>query len=105
MKIKKGDNIIVTTGKDKGKTGTVLRVLSKDDSVLVEGINVTTKHQKSRKRGQQGQIVERPTPVHVSNVALKNKKTGKPGRVGYVFEGEGDKAKKVRVMRPSGEKV
>lgn len=105
MKIKKGDNIIVIAGKDRGKEGEVTRVLPKTEKVLVEGINVVTKHQKSRRRGSQGQIIEKPTPIHVSNVALKDKKTGKPVRVGYVIEGEGEKAKRVRVARPSGEKI
>lgn len=105
MKIKKGDNIIVTAGKDRGKSGTVVRALPKLSKVLVEGVNVMTRHQKSRQRGQQGQIIERPMPIDISNVALKDKKTGKPVRIGYTFEGEKGKEKKVRVARPSGEKI
>ena len=76
MKIKKGDNVIMIAGKDRGKSGTVIRAFPKLEKVLVEGVNIVTKHQKSRQRGQRGQIVERPTPVEVSNVALKDKKTG-----------------------------
>ena len=105
MKIKKGDNIIVISGKDRGKTGQVIRAFPKDEKVLVEGINIVTHHQKSRQRGQSGQIVKRPTPIHISNVALKDKKTGKQARIGYVFEGEAGKEKRVRVARPSGEKI
>jgi large subunit ribosomal protein L24 len=105
MKIKKGDSIIVRTGKDRGKTGTVTRVFAKTEQVLVDGINVAKHHQRSRRRGSQGQIVERPMPLHISNVAIVDKKTGKAARVGYIFEGEGDKKKKVRVTRPSGEKI
>jgi len=105
MKVKKGDNIIVTAGKDRGKSGTVLRAFPKKDQVLVDGINMATHHEKSRRRGQQGQIIKKPTPIHISNVALQDAKTKKPGRVGYSFEGEGEKVKKVRVTRPSGEKV
>ncbi len=105
MKIKKGDNVVVIAGKDRGKDGAVIRVFPKKEQVLVEGINIATHHQKSRRRGQQGQIVERPMPLHVSNVGLKDAKTKKPGRAGYVTEGEGDKVKKVRVTRPSGEKA
>lgn len=105
MKIRKGDTVTVIGGKDRGKQGTVLRVFPKKDEVLVEGVNVATHHEKSRRRGQVGQIIERPTPIHVSNVAVKDKKSGKPARIGYMIEGEGEKAKKVRVTRPSGEKV
>ena len=92
-------------GKDRGKSGTVIRAFPKLEKVLVEGVNIVTKHQKSRQRGQRGQIVERPTPVEVSNVALKDKKTGKPVRVGYSFEGEEGKKKRVRVARPTGDKI
>lgn len=104
MKIKKGDNVIVISGKDRGETGTVVRTMPKLDRVLVEGINVMKKHQKSRKQGSQGQIIERPMPIHVSNIALVGKDK-KPARIGYTFEEEGEKRKKVRVLRPSGEKV
>lgn len=105
MKIKKGDNVIVIAGKDRGKSGAVLRAFPKTGKVLVEGVNVSTKHQKSRQRGQQGQIIERPTPVDISNVALKDKKTGKAARIGYTFEEEKGKRKRVRIARPSGEKI
>lgn len=105
MKIKKGDKITVIAGKDRGKSGTVLRALPKKEQVIIEDINVVTRHQKSRRHGQQGQIVQRPAPVHVSNVALVDSKSKKPARVGYTIEGEGEKRKKVRVTRPSGDKV
>ena len=103
MKIRKGDTVKVIAGKDKGKTGTVLTVLRSSDQVLIEGINIATKHEKSRRRGSQGQIIEKSMPVHVSNVALLE--GDKTVRVGYTFEGEGDKRKKVRVARPSGKKI
>lgn len=105
MKIKKGDTVIITAGKDKGKEGAVVRSFPKDMKVLVEGVGMVKKHQKARRRGSQGQIVTKPTPISVSNVAYKDPKTGKPARVGYTTEGEGDKAKKVRVLRPSGTKI
>lgn len=101
MKIKKGDNIIVLSGKDRGKEGVVIRTFPKKEEVLVEGVHVVKRHQRSNRRGQAGQIVERPMPVHVSNVALKDTKTGKPTRVGYVRE----EGKKVRIAQKSGEKV
>lgn len=105
MKIRKGDTVIVITGKDKGKKGTVIETMPKVDRVIVEGVQVGTKHQKSRRRGSQGQILERAMPIHVSNVALVDGKSGKAARVGFSIEGEGKDAKKVRVLRPSGEKV
>ena len=101
MKIKKGDNIIVLSGKDRGKEGVVVRAFPKKEEVLVEGVHVVKRHQRSNRRGQSGQIIERPMPIHVSNVALKDGKTGTPTRVGYVIED----GKKVRVARKSGEKV
>ena len=73
MKIKKGDNIIVITGKDKGKTGKVSKVFPKANSVLVPGINIKKKHQKPRSQNQKGQIIDIPTPVDASNVRLEAK--------------------------------
>ncbi len=105
MKIKKGDSIIVTAGKDRGKEGVITRAFPKRDQVLVEGVNVVTRHKKATRRGSQGQIISKSMPIPVSNVALKDPKSGKPVRVGYSVEGEGEKAKKVRVARPSGLKI
>lgn len=68
MKIKKGDKVIVMTGKDKGKSGSVVRAFPKDSQVLVEGVNIKKLHKKPRKQGEKGRIVEQATPVHVSNV-------------------------------------
>lgn len=105
MKIKKGDSVVVLTGKDKGKSGTVVRAFPKKAQVLVEGMNLVTKHEKSRQRGQQGQRITRPMPMDVSNVALRGKQD-KPVRVGYTVEKqENGKVKKFRVSRPSGEKI
>lgn len=94
---------MVIAGKDKGKTGKVLKTMAKEDKVLVEGINVATKHQKNRRARSQGQVIEKSVPVHVSNVALVSDK--KPVRVGYTVEKDGDKTKKVRIARPSGKKI
>jgi len=105
MKIKKGDTVIVTTGKDRGKSGTVIRAFPKKHEVLVEGINVVGRHKKSNRRGSQGQIIQKPMPIPVANVGFKDAKTGKAVRLGYVIEGEGAKAKKVRVARPTGAKI
>lgn len=94
---------MVTTGKDKGKSGTVLDTLPERMQVIVEGVNVATKHQRARRRRSQGQIIEKSMPIHVSNVALTE--NGKPVRVGYEFQGEGEKRTKVRVARPSGKQI
>lgn len=99
MKIKKGDNIIIVAGKDKGKTGTVLTALPKTDQVIVEGINTIKRHTKNRRMRSQGQIIEMSAPIHVSNVALVEGK--KAVRVGYSVEN----GKKERVARPSGKKI
>lgn len=101
MKIKKGDTVIVRSGKDKGKEGKVLRAFPKKSEVLVEGVHVVTRHQKSRRRGSKGELIHKPMPVPASIVALKDAKTGKAARVGYKVEGE----KKVRIIKKSGEKV
>ena len=105
MKIKKGDTVIVTTGKDRGKSGAVIRVFPKKHELLVEGINIVSRHKKSGRRGSQGQIISKPMPIPSSNVGFKDAKTGKAVRVGYMVEGEGAKAKKVRVVRPTGTKI
>lgn len=103
MKIKKGDTVKVIAGKDKGKTGTVIMTMPKDDKVIVEGVNVQTRHTKNKRARSQGQIIEKSAPIHVSNVALMEGK--KTVRVGYSTEGEGKDAKKIRVARPSGKKI
>lgn len=99
MKIKKGDNVIVLSGKDKGKEGKVLKAIPDVEKVIVEGINVSKRHQKSRQQGKGGEIIEKTMPIHVSNVALMEK--GKPVRVGYKIEGD----KKVRISRQSGQGI
>jgi large subunit ribosomal protein L24 len=103
MKIKKGDTVKVIAGKDKGKTGTILTALKDTNQVIIEGVNVATKHMKNKRTRSVGQIIEKSMPINASNVALME--GDKPVRVGYVFEGEGDKRKKVRVARPSGKKI
>lgn len=103
MKIKKGDTVVVRTGKDKGKTGTVLFTFKADNKVVIEGVNVAKRHQKNRRSRSQGQIIEKSMPIDASNVALLE--GNKPVRVGYTIEGVGDKRTKVRVARPSGKKI
>ncbi|MFT5036731.1 MAG: large subunit ribosomal protein L24 [Candidatus Azotimanducaceae bacterium] len=103
MKIKKGDEVIIIAGKDKGKKGNVIMTIPTNDQVIVEGVNVVTKHQKNKRARSQGQIIEKSAPVHVSNVSLME--GGKAVRTGYKMEGEGKDAKKVRIARPSGATV
>jgi large subunit ribosomal protein L24 len=102
MKIKTGDKVRVRTGKDKGKEGNILQVFPHLERVVVEGVNIMTKH--LRKTGQRaGQKIEFPSPIHVSNVALVSSKSGKSGRVAYkVIEQDGTK-KKIRVIRSKGQ--
>jgi len=100
-KIRKGDQVVVTTGKDKGKRGTVLRVL--EEQVVVENINIAKKHVRPNPmRGEQGGIVDKEMPLHVSNVALYNPTTGKADRVGMKTLDDG---RKVRVFKSNGEVV
>ncbi|MFN2427034.1 MAG: 50S ribosomal protein L24 [Candidatus Binatia bacterium] len=103
--IKKGDTVIVIAGKDKGKTGKVTRVLSEDDKLIVERIAMVKRHRKPR--GQEpGGILEKETPIHISNVMLLCPSVNKPTRVGRkMIDGKDGKPKSVRVARVSGEVV
>ena len=83
MKIKKGDTALIISGKYRGKKGKVLKVFPKEDRVLVEGINLIKKHQKAKRTGEKGQIIEMPKPLQVSNVKLICSKCGKATRAGY----------------------
>ncbi|NNU14845.1 50S ribosomal protein L24 [Parvularcula sp. ZS-1/3] len=103
-RIKKGDKVVVLTGKDKGAEGEVLKVFPKDDKVLVQGCQMITKHVKPSQQSQGG-LQRTEAPIHVSNVALKDPKDGKPTRVGFKIVGEGDDAKKVRFAKRSGEVI
>ena len=85
MNIKRDDKVIVLSGKDKGKSGKVIAADPKADKVIVEGVNVATKHQKAQKKGQDGGILKIETPIYVSKVQLVCPKCGKPTRVGYKF--------------------
>lgn len=100
MKIHKNDNVIILTGKDKGKTGKVLRVLPEIEKVIVEGANIVKRHVKPS-NGKKGEIVSVPSPLHVSNVAAIDPKDKKATRVGYKIDGD----KKIRISKRSGEKI
>lgn len=99
-KIKKGDSVVVLSGKDKGRTGTVLQVLPKDGKVVVEGVNVATRHRKPTQMNPQGGIERTPAPMAISKVAVADK-DGKPTRVRF----EVKDGKKVRVAVKSGETI
>jgi large subunit ribosomal protein L24 len=101
LKIRKGDRVVVRTGRDKGKTGQVLNVLPEDNRAIVQGVNVARRHQKQTP-SQEGGIVAKEIPIHISNLALVDPKSGKPTRVGYKVLGDG---KKVRVAKRSGETI
>jgi large subunit ribosomal protein L24 len=100
-KIRKGDTVVVLTGKDKGKTGEVIRSLPKEQKVVVSGVNVHARHRKPSQVNPQGGIERKEAPLHVSNVAIADPKTGAPTRVRFQ-ERDG---KKVRVAAKSGELI
>jgi large subunit ribosomal protein L24 len=100
-KIKKGDNVVVLTGKDKGKSGEVLRVIPTEDRAVVRGVNVARKHQKQT-ASEQGGIVAKELPIHLSNIALADPKDGKPTRVGFQVTEDG---RKQRVAKRSGDVI
>ena len=102
LKIKKGDRVVVLSGKDRGKHGEVIENMPKDGKVLVRGINIATRHVKPSQAETNGGLKRVEAPMHVSKVALEDPKTGKPTRVGFRIEADGSK---VRVAKRSGEVV
>ncbi len=100
-KIKKGDRVIVTTGRDKGKKGEVIKVFPKEGRALVSGVNTVKRHQKQTQR-QQGGIVNKELPVHLSNLAHVDPKSGEATRIGWKVLGDG---RRVRVAKKSGEVI
>ena len=101
FKIKKGDRVIVITGRDKAKTGEVLRVIRDENRVLVQGVNLVKRHERQSPRSAGG-IIEKEAPIHISNVAHIDPASNKPTRVGYRFLEDG---RKVRFARRSGETI
>ncbi|MBI2551039.1 50S ribosomal protein L24 [Candidatus Uhrbacteria bacterium] len=104
MKLKTGDRVRVTAGKDKGKEGKITQVFPAMDRVVVEGANTQKRHLRSRGASTPGQIIEFPSPLHVSNVALLSPKSGKVGRVGYTRLTKDGKHVKIRHLRKGGER-
>ena len=101
-RIKKDDTVIVIAGKDKGRSGRVLKVIPDEDRVVVEGVNMAKRHTKPDVANPQGGVIAREASLHVSNVALRDPKTGKPTRVGFKVN---DKGRKVRVAKGSGVEI
>ena len=100
QKIRKGDKVVVLAGKDKGRTGEVLSVQPKDDTAIVRGVNQIRRHQKQT-QNQEGGIITKEAPIHLSNLAIADPKDGKPTRVGFRVDGD----KKVRVAKTTGEVI
>lgn len=101
LKIKKGDRVVVLAGKDKGKKGEVLKVLPKDERVIVNGVNMIKRHQK-QSASEEGGIISKEASIHVSNLSLEDPKDGSPTRVGYKTLDDG---RKVRFAKRSGEVI
>ena len=101
LKIKKGDNVVVITGKDKGKKGEVLKVMPEENRAIVQGVAMIKRHQRQTTT-QDGGIISKEAAIHISNLALEDPKNGKPTRVGYKFLKDG---RKVRFAKRSGEVI
>jgi len=117
MKIHKGDTVLIISGKDRGRKGKVLEALSKEGKISVEGMNLMKKHQKSKKSGEKGQIIQLPKPIDISNVKLICPKCGKATRVGHRLFGEprpstasakasaAEDKKKYRICKKCGQEI
>ena len=101
FRLRKGDDVVVISGRDKGKTGSILRVIRSEDRVIVDGINMVKRHTRPS-QAQPGGIVDKEAPIHISNVALADPKDGSATRVGYKFLEDG---RKVRFAKQSGEVI
>ena len=100
MKIRKNDTVLVITGTDKGKTGKVIKAFPKENRIIVEGVNIQSRHEKARQE-QPAQIVKAEGPIDASNVMYYDKKAGKGTRIGYKIEN----GKKVRISKASGQQI
>ena len=101
MRIRKGDQVLIISGKDRARKGKVIQALPKEERVIVEGINLRKKHVKAKRSGEKGQIVQLPAPLRVCNIKLICPKCGKATRVGYKIEGE----KKYRICKKCGGEI
>ena len=103
-RIKKGDTVVIIAGRDKGRTGEVIEMRRDEGRALVRGINMVKRHQR-QSTTQEGGIISKEAPIHLSNIALADPKDGKPTRIGFKFVGTGDQRKKVRVAKRSGVEI
>jgi large subunit ribosomal protein L24 len=103
-RIRKGDKVVVLTGRDKGRTGEVIEVRPAQGRALVRGVNMVKRHQRQTAQ-QEGGIISKEATIHLSNLAVADPKDGKPTRVGFKFVGEGEDRKKVRVAKRSGVEI
>jgi large subunit ribosomal protein L24 len=101
LKIKKGDKVVVLAGRDKGKKGEILKVFPSENRAVVRGVNIVRKHQK-QSAAQEGGIISKEAPIHISNIAIEDPKDGEPSRVGYRILDDG---RKVRFAKRSGEVI
>ena len=104
FKLKKGDKVVVTTGREKGRRGEIIRMIPSETRAIVSGINKVKRHTRPA-AGNPGGIVEKEAPIHLSNLAIEDPKDGKPTRVGFKFVGEGDARRKLRVAKRSGVEI
>ena len=104
-RIRKDDTVIVLAGKDKGRSGRVIRVFPDADRVVVEGVNRVKRHTKPDMANPNGGVIAKEAPIHVSNVAVRDPKTGKATRVGFKVVGEGAQRRKVRIAKGSGVQI
>lgn len=102
MKLRKGDQVKVVAGKDKGKTGTIESVIPAQNRVVITGVNILKKAVKASAKARQAGLVEFPSPLHASNVMVMDPKSGEPSRVGYKLAGAGSKQRKIRIAKKSG---
>ena len=109
MKVKKGDTVLIISGKDKGRKAQVLKSLVKEEKVLVEGINLKKKHIKPKKEGEKGQVISVATPLHISNVKFLCPKCGKAARLGYKITGDpsnpSGQVKKFRICKKCNSEI
>ena len=103
-RIRKGDKVVVLSGRDKGRSGEVIAVHPSDERALVRGVNMVKRHQK-QSASQEGGIISKEAPIHLPNIALADPKDGKPTRVGFKYVGKDDDRKKVRVAKRSGVEI
>ncbi len=101
MKIKKGDNVVIISGKDRGKKGKVIEALPKEEKVVVEGVNLKKKHIRPKKSGEKGQIIEMPSPIDASDAKIVCKECGQAVRAGFKREGR----KKIRICKKCGKEL